>query len=358
MTHDAAHILFSDGVVSCELNLLLPRMAITANLSFRKIGDAINAAWLFPKAMKGGGNPFKALWADSREAHWKREKSIQGFASEIMANTPAVAFLLETSPSLKRLMPLEVKSFIKLAAVVRCYQSAKMGRTSREHWDKCLREHGEAYAAAYGEDARFIPKHIWLRALSAQYERDGFTMDSLPAERKHALLKEAAAPVTNTSCYSKTVLSRALHMHDRALRGGWLRDGLESSDHSAELSEELGTPVAVSEEMKFGGTVLAAGDFITLKGRILKMTCCLCVGEAGLSKHAILAQPYRKTSQVGVSTSLPRGSHYRQSCLLQTELQLCLQCEPLGDEVDTPTAGGDFDIHLHRRWRYWSCILV
>ena len=65
VTHDAAHILFSDGVVSCELNLLLPRMANTANLSVRKIGDAINAAWLFPKAMKGGGNPFKALWADT-----------------------------------------------------------------------------------------------------------------------------------------------------------------------------------------------------------------------------------------------------------------------------------------------------
>ena len=50
-------------------------MANTANLSFRQIRDAINAAWPFPKAIKGGGNPSKALWAESREAHWKREKA-------------------------------------------------------------------------------------------------------------------------------------------------------------------------------------------------------------------------------------------------------------------------------------------
>ena len=240
VTHDACHILFSDGIVSIEMALLLPRLSEIANIKFRDIGDFMRGGWTLPRAIKRGSheNPLKAMWSASREGHWKREHSLQAFASDLIACVPALAFMLETSAAVSSLMPLEVASFCKLASLIRCYHSSKLGLSSRARWTRCLSEHAEAYKTAYGTNARYIPKTLWARMLGVQCERDEFTMDCLAPERNHKVLKDASGPIMNTIRFERSVIVRALHLHEGRLNGGWLRDGLNRGKPSPELAED------------------------------------------------------------------------------------------------------------------------
>ena len=94
LTHDPTHILFSNGMVHTELDLLVPLLK-EAGVEYAEL-CAILEPWERPMTFRGM-NALPSVFSESRKGHFDATGHVQGFASEILAVVPPLAHMLETT---------------------------------------------------------------------------------------------------------------------------------------------------------------------------------------------------------------------------------------------------------------------
>ena len=165
-----------------------------------------------------------------------------------------------------------------------------------------LREHGEAFITAYGEDA-CKPKFHYARHMVGQARRDGMLLDTWTCERKHSMLKAAALHIDNTRVFERSVIARALALHAASLRSGCLRDGLPRAVPCPELATAAGAHgCAIDKEMRWMGTRWGKGDMFFMNGNLFEIVCCALV-EMDRPHLALAAFPFAfvaKATQVTI----------------------------------------------------------
>ena len=157
--------------------------------------------------------------------------------------------------------------------------------------DVALREHGEAFFAAYGEDAA-KPKFHFAMHITSQVLRDGMLLDTWACERKHSILKSAALHIDNTLRFERSVLARALNLHLEGLVSGCLRDWVPRAEPCPELATTIGArSCAVAREMRFMGLRWGQGDVFFLNDVVYELVCAALV-EMERSHLAMVARTY------------------------------------------------------------------
>jgi len=259
-THDPTHILFADGMCNTELNLLLPVLEqCQPPLTIEMLNTYLTACWTMPRAWRATTS-IQDVFSPQRVKHFRRMGSVQAFASEMMSIVPPLAHLLSTH-AISRQIPDHIASFVALALLVRTVAKAKVAVATAADLSAALVRHGELFKKAYKGDGVKAKFH-YARELPHQFQRDGMLLDTFTCERKHSMMKAAAAPITNTRVFERSCLCRALTLHRSALRAG-IRDGLLHGASDPEIAELLGfAACTIAKDIRVDGTLMGVGDII------------------------------------------------------------------------------------------------
>ena len=262
--HDACHILWSNGMVKTELNMLLP-LLLEVGMTFEIMREYIGSGWKKPAYLHDDAG--KHAFGKVRTKYWAKTWQLSFFASELMTVCPILAHLLWVTQRIRAALPLVVDSFVKLAKLSRTVAKGKLagGHITADELAAALRSHGDAFKTAYeGEGVK--PKFHWARKLVKQFIIDGYIQDCYCMERKHALSKAAAEATDNTGTYEKTIQSRALSLHAGQLKQFNFFDGLHQGDWSPETALLIGAETAtISTQLRLDGTTYTKGDVVFIR---------------------------------------------------------------------------------------------
>ena len=180
------------------------------------------------------------------------------------ARTTCVYFL-ETLPLVGERLPLQLASWRALEWLTRLALRAKLGMGSAGAFSDAIKAHGEAYAAAYGEeDQPYIPKFHWTKHLPEQYHEDEVLYDAFPAERANLVYKNAAEAMKNTGCKSPSQWETSVSEKVWIAHQHYLELVAVDGVIDGTVAPELGDGVLVSLRCTSHGFTLQADDIVFL----------------------------------------------------------------------------------------------
>ncbi len=273
------------GIVAKEASQVLAHVHANG-FTIQVLRVLLNASWKLPLFRSNAGS-VSDLITDAREKHFNKKKELTLTASECMDIAASLRFFLEYTPGLRARFPQHVTSFCHLADAVHLIKIGKHAWDVSQELERKLQQHAAAYAAAYGAagDA-YIPKLHYCRHTPAPVNMDKFLMDTFVTERKHAMIKEATQHVDNTRVFERSVLGRALVMHEKMntlrkyglIGKTFVEDGIEFSVFC-----------------QFRGNLIGDGDIICLPGTGALLICGFAKREQELG---ILAWPLSRGAQL------------------------------------------------------------
>lgn len=310
-TYDAAHIFFSDGICNHELAFMFTRLA-TAGVRFKHIlDDCPIGDWKFPMIWAAGRKVLQDLFSPGRERSMREHLSFGSGPTELLFAIPFVlAYIdLHLSPELRQKFRSEIQSFRAMCDIVGALKRSKVAEAdadaSAAHLLEALERHARFYRAAYQhEPTAFLSKWHMQWHLPGQIRRDGRLLDTMPAERKHGVIRLAADQVKHTRSFENSVLKRALSITLHDLGELQLGDGLRGAVRHKLFSEMCGLneEAVFAKQAKMGNTSFHSGDFIALGDGMW------CVdGFASTPEEPgplLIARPC--TREAGVSTTVSR----------------------------------------------------
>ncbi len=238
-------------------------------------------------------NPGKVhdVFGEVRGASSLAAHTFKAGASEALSDYPLIRYFLETMSMPRGLIPAEAASFLAVCRVLDLMDTIKkfgvgdrFPRELKQEVARSLRLH----VAAYGCDW-VKPKHHYMIHMPRQVEEDGVWLDCFVHERKHHIIKEAAAHIKNTIAYEKSVLvpvvNASLHLMERIVKSSltWPHNICD------ELRAGLGKPCRLSLRMRFELMNLAKGDLLFVAESACIVSACVAYGfEFGLLVHPMV----------------------------------------------------------------------
>ena len=268
-TWDPMHCMFSNGIVSFEVHLLLQHMRRDTPFGWGDIEAFCKSDWRFPNYIKNKGRAVHEVFKKSREESCR--ESFKAGATELLLAFPLL--LLFGELFLAANMVAEMDSLRKLGRVIYEAQEAKFGRGDAGRLLHAIQQHFAAFVLVYSDD-EVKPKHHYMCHLPRQLQRDKFLIDTFALERKHYDVKKLADHTDNTREFEVSVLSRVhlaeLRAHASiddtvALRGrqayyvplqGRVADGLEGYGlrfHTGDIVFRDGSAFLVRGAIQFDG---------------------------------------------------------------------------------------------------------
>lgn len=304
-TYDAAHVFFNDGIFNHELAYFLSRLS-SAGIRFNDIMSACAIdAWTFPAIWAAGRKVLKGLFDQKRERSMRDNQSFGSGPTEMLFAIPFLSAFVDLglNSDHKRRFSQEIDCLRAMCQVVGAMKRAKVGDLGAAASADALRvamgRHAEAYKASYaGEPTAYLPKWHVQWHLIGQILRDSMLLDTMPAERKHSVIRTVAAQVQHTSTFERSVVARALvtTLHDmQELDAG---DGLRGPRADPELDSMFGLPAGstFSATARYQNVVFSSGDIVFLGGAALCVDAfCAQPGHRGI---LMLARPCTCRSRI------------------------------------------------------------
>ena len=276
---DPMHCLFSNGIASQEMHLILEQCEQHLGISFSHMETWCKAGWLTQK--HADRNAASAVFSARREAASK--DGFKGIASELLAIFPLVRHFIEAvvRPRCPVIMRDALESFASLCQAVAMLNAMKRVSTNitRQNCDKLkatLATHLRLFQRAYGSDC-VRPKHHLCQHLADQIFAHKLVIDCWPCERKHRSLKRLAGTIDNTRGFERSLLGRAIaeqvfHTPDDTFGFTLLGAQTAAAEMAAVLRAES---VSIARSVRFGVVRLSVGDIIIADGKALRITACL-----------------------------------------------------------------------------------
>lgn len=216
---------------------------------------------------------------------------------------------LNLSPDLRQTFKKELQSFRAMCDIVGALKRAKVAEADADASAAALldalQRHAHLYRAAYhDEPTAFLSKWHMQWHLPGQIRRDGRLLDTMPAERKHGVIRLAADQIKHTRSFEQSVLKRALSITLHDLGELQLGDGLRGAMRQPRLGEMCGLSdeAVFAKRAKLGNTCFHSGDFIALGD---DMWCVDAFASAPEELGPLLiARPCIR--QAGLSTTVSR----------------------------------------------------
>ena len=309
-TYDAAHVFFSDGIFNHELAYFLSRLS-SEGIRFKDIMAACDVdAWSFPAIWTAGRKVLKGLFDQRRERSMKDNQSFGSGPTEMLFAIPFLSAFVDLglNPDHKRRFSKEIDCLRAMCQVVGAMKRAKSGNLGAAASADALRvamvRHAQAYKASYGgEPTAYLPKWHVQWHLIGQVLRDGMLLDTMPAERKHSVIRTVAAAVQHTSAFERSVVARALvtTLHDmQELDAG---DGLRGPRRDPELEGVMGLPAGstFSASARYQNVVFSSGDIVFVSGAVLCVDAFFA--QPGHRDLLMLARPCACRSRLSDTTT-------------------------------------------------------
>lgn len=316
---DLMHCLFSNGIASQEMHLILEQCSQHLGISFSHMETWCQAGWLTQK--HADRNTASAVFSARREAASK--DGFKGIASELLAIFPLVRHFIEAvvRPRCPAIMKDALESFSALCKAVAMVNAMKRVSTNvtRENCDTLkamLASHLRLFQRAYGADC-VRPKHHLCQHLADQFFAHKIVIDCWPCERKHRSLKRLAGTIDNTRGFERSLLGRAIAeqiFHTPEDTFGFTLLGAQTA--APEIAALIGAEsVSIASSMRFGVVRLSVGDIVIADDKALRLTACMksdshwCVlGTVHdfVSQHGAGAQ-WKSTNSLACFTLVPNS---------------------------------------------------
>jgi len=279
-TFDSMHVYFSNGICGFEMWNLMRRL-VSKRISWARVEAWFQSDFEFPGYTRVKGRALSACFSEARKKAAKNK--FKGMASELLMLMPLMRHFLTTVVALDAdaadSLKDEITSFSLLEDVVKLLQKAKTMDDARaivpELAEKIAAHHA-AFQTAYGS-RRLKPKHHMAFHIPGQILRDGLLLVTFVLERKHQVVKQAAASVRNYSAFDGTVLVRSIQGQLRQLEDAGVQDklvGTQSCDVNG---------VAVARAVRWNGLTIQEGDMLLAPDPLVAL-----VVECGIKDQAYL----------------------------------------------------------------------
>ena len=190
--------MIAGGVVNVEIFLLLKAISsCVPSFKYENLRSFCGAAWLFPNCTPGKVGD---VFSEVRETSSLAAQTFKAGASEALSACLLIRYFLEITIMPRGLIPAEIASFLAVCRVLDLMDTIKtfgvgdrILRELKQEVARSLRLHVAAYGCEWVK-----PKHHYMIHMPRQVEEDGVWLDCFVHERKHQIIKEAAAHIKNT----------------------------------------------------------------------------------------------------------------------------------------------------------------
>jgi len=268
---DWVHTCLCDGIVSCEIHLILVAAQEKVGKGFESVALFLKGGWELPR---GRGVTLKSLLAifdDIRHEYSETHEKIKASASELLSVYGLLRHWVLVELRGEDGMADHVESFNAVCEVVDILLRAKDGGLSTVEASRLLKRaaprHFSLHKACYGTD-HIKPKHHWIFDIILKLPDCEVVLDAFLIEKEHLLARECANPVKNTTKFEESVLSRMLHAQVKSLNDL----GPQSELMGARVPYPGFADAFVSDTLTLNGVTYSVGDFVflnTLPGKVL-----------------------------------------------------------------------------------------
>lgn len=320
-TRDPMHTALSNGVMNTEIFLLLRAYKqCTPGFSYGDLAAFIEADWQWPRVRRivSVSSRLARCFDVAHEASSIENESFRSSASETLSVYPIIRYWVEAVVAVETKIPAERASFLSLCKVVDLmYEAKALNGTSpalAAQFDaevpRSLYLHKEAYGIGFIKPKRHFLFHIDL----SEFFRDCFVH-----ERKHKVIKDAAKDIQNTRDFEASALLVILNSTHGQMDAWTLSSLRKPTAVSPELSAAFGTPVHVSNAMRWRVLQIGIGDifFLSANGAV-EIIACARLGDDGNEYRCVVRElnfieqmspttsRWRRTLSVGVMEPRPQ----------------------------------------------------
>lgn len=192
---DWFHIFCSDGLFQKEAGLLFCKLQKDHNVQSPEVNQYLHE-FTWPKKHNSPSASGKEVFAKRTE----KATDLQADGSEVLGVFQVLMHFLNKFTAVRKTpqMQLAIDSFLKLCFVMMLLINVSRGTVTPAELQQAIREHLEAFTAAYGK-TEWLPKHHFAIHLPIQLSDHKLLPSCFVHERKHKAIKRWAKDLNNSS---------------------------------------------------------------------------------------------------------------------------------------------------------------